>query len=51
LTVNINAYLNYKLNNVSGLEFSLGFPTIVRKSRPDGLTRGLVANLEYKIKF
>lgn len=51
LTVNLNAYLNYKLNKVSGLEFSLGFPTIVRKSRPDGLTRGLVANLEYKIKF
>lgn len=51
LTINLNAYLNYKLNSNSGFEFSLGFPTIVRKARPDALTRGLVANLEYKIKF
>lgn len=51
LTVNLNSYLNYRLNDASGLEFSIGLPTIVRESRPDGLTRGLVANLEYKIKF
>lgn len=51
LTVNANAYFNYQLNQKSALEFSLGFPLAVRKARPDGLTRGLVANLEYKIAF
>lgn len=51
LTINASGYLNYQLNQKSALEFSLGFPLIVRKVRPDGLTRGLVANVEYKIKF
>lgn len=51
LTINASGYLNYQLNQKSALEFSLGFPLIVRKVRPDGLTRGLVVNVEYKIKF
>lgn len=51
LTLNANVYLNYKLNATSGLELSLGSPLVVRKQRPDGLTRSFVANLEYKILF
>ena len=51
LTLNGNAYLNYQVNTRSSLELSLGMPLVVRDARPDGLTRGFVANLEYKIKF
>lgn len=51
LTLNGNLYFNYKLNNTSALELSLGSPFVVRDTRPDGLTRSFVANLEYKILF
>ena len=51
LTLNGNVYFNYKLNNTSALELSLGAPFVVRDVRPDGLTRSFVANLEYKILF
>ena len=51
LTLNANVYLNYKLSASSALEFSLGSPLVVRKQRPDGLTRSFIANLEYKILF
>jgi hypothetical protein len=51
LTLNGNAYLNYQVNTRNSIELSLGIPLVVRDARPDGLTRGFVANLEYKIKF
>lgn len=51
LTLNANLYFNYALNKTQSLEFSLGGPLVVRDIRPDGLTRGFVANLEYKISF
>jgi hypothetical protein len=51
LTLNANLYFNYWLNQTQSLEFSLGGPLVVRDVRPDGLTRGFVANIEYKIKF
>ena len=51
LTLNANLYFNYKLNQTQSLEFSLGGPLLVRDVRPDGLTRGFVANLEYKFLF
>ena len=51
LTLNANLYFNYALNQTQSLEFSLGGPLVVRDVRPDGLTRGCVANIEYKIKF
>lgn len=51
LTLNANLYFNYALNQTQSLEFSLGGPLVVRDVRPDGLTRGFVANLEYKISF
>lgn len=51
LTLNGNLLVNYQLNPKNTFEFSVGSPFIVRDNRPDGLTRTVVLNLEYKIKF
>lgn len=51
LTLNANLYLDYEINATNVLQFNVGFPFIVRESRPDGLTRSSIATLEYKIKF
>lgn len=51
LTLNGNIYLDYEINRKSIIQFNFGIPFIVRDSRPDGLTRSLIANLEYRIKF
>ncbi len=51
LTLNANVFFDYKLNSKSALEFSFGTPLVIRTSRPDGLTRSLVASLDYKISF
>ena len=51
LTLNANLYLDYELNKKSILQFNVGFPFIVRESRPDGLTRSSIATLEYRFRF
>lgn len=51
LTLNANAYLDYELNETSAVQLNLGVPLVVRETRPDGLTRGLVVNLEYRARF
>jgi hypothetical protein len=51
LTLNGNAYLDYELNSKSIIQLNVGVPFIVRDSRPDGLTRSFIANLEYRVKF
>ena len=51
LTLNGNAYFTYYINNKQALQLSLGAPFIVRDTRPEGLTRTFVANLEYNIHF
>jgi hypothetical protein len=51
LTLNGNVFLDYEINSKSNIQINLGIPFMVRDSRPDGLTRSLVANLEYRIKF
>jgi hypothetical protein len=51
LTLNVNAFFDYEINNRNYLQLNFGGPVVKRKSRPDGLTRSFVANLEYKIKF
>jgi hypothetical protein len=51
LTLNANAHVDVTLNNTSALQLSIGAPLVVRKARPDGLTRGFVAGIEYRIKF
>jgi hypothetical protein len=51
LTLNANLFLDYRINSTNGIELSLGTPFIVRKNRPDGLTRSFVAAIEYKFSF
>lgn len=51
LTLNGNIYFDYEIDRKNAIQLNLGMPFIVRDSRPDGLTRSLIANLEYRIKF
>lgn len=51
LTLNGNAYLDYEISNKSIIQFNIGLPFVVRDTRPDGLTRSFIANIEYKVKF
>jgi hypothetical protein len=51
LTLNGNTYIDYEFNSKNVIQLNLGMPFIVRNSRPDGLTRSFIANLEYRIKF
>lgn len=51
LTLNGNLLIQYQLNPKNAFEFSVGSPFVVRENRPDGLTRSIVLNLEYKIAF
>lgn len=50
LTLNLNVNLNYKLKE-DVVSFNLGFPVLVRKSRPDGLTRAFVSSVDYTYRF
>ena len=51
LTLNGNAYLDYEINSKNSFQLNVGMPFIVRENRPDGLTRGFIANIEYRIRF
>lgn len=51
LTLNGNLFLDYTLTKNSSLQLNMGVPFIVRDARPDGLTRGFIANLEYLFRF
>jgi hypothetical protein len=51
ITLNTNLYITYNINAKNALQLSIAAPAIVRKNRPDGLTRSLVANIEYRIFF
>lgn len=51
LTLNGNIYLDYEIKRKNIIQINMGMPFIVRDSRPDGLTRSFIANLEYRIKF
>ena len=51
LTINGNIIVSYKLNKKSYLETSIASPFVVRKERPDGLTRALTLGLSYKVNF
>jgi len=50
LTLNLNAYLQYKITSSNQVEFSLGVPVVSRESRPDGLSQFAIA-LEYVVNF
>jgi hypothetical protein len=51
LTININLFLDYNISQKSSLNLSLGSPIIVRKVRPDGLTRSFITSLSYNYSF
>lgn len=51
LTLNVNAYLDFEINKNSALQLNVGAPLVTRNTRPEGLTRSFITNLEYKIKF
>lgn len=50
-TINGNLITSYHINNQKSIELSLATPFVVRDIRPDGLTRGFVAAIQYKILF
>lgn len=50
-TLNGVVFIDYALNEKSALQLNIGTPFIIRKVRPDGLTRAFVLTLEYKHKF
>lgn len=51
LTLNANMYLDYEFNQKNALQINVGMPLIVRDARPDGLTRSVIINLEFRSKF
>ncbi|OXA72310.1 hypothetical protein B0A56_13760 [Flavobacterium columnare NBRC 100251 = ATCC 23463] len=51
LTLNGNIIANYKLGANSSIETSLAAPFIIRKVRPDGLTRALTFGVTFKQGF
>lgn len=51
LTINFNMTLAWKLARRDLMQLNVGFPVLVRKTRPDGLTRGFVAALDLKHAF
>lgn len=51
LTLNATFFLDYLINEQSGLQINFGAPLIVRESRPDGLTRHFIVTLEYRYNF
>ncbi len=51
LTLNAVFNMTYIINKHHNLELSAGMPLIVRKVRPDGLTRKFVVALEYHFNF
>lgn len=51
LTLNVNAYADFVIGNNGMLQLNFGMPLVVREARPDGLTRSLIVNLEYALRF
>lgn len=51
LTINLNAMIGYGINARNNLQLSAATPVLVRKERPDGLTRKFTAELNYQYSF
>ncbi|MBK5284548.1 MAG: hypothetical protein JJE25_04040 [Bacteroidia bacterium] len=51
LTLNVNGNANYNFSRRTGINFTCGFPIIVRKVRPDGLTRKIVLTAGFNFLF
>jgi hypothetical protein len=48
LTLNFNLLIAHKINKKNAFEISVAAPFVVRKIRPDGLTRALSIGVEYQ---
>lgn len=51
LTMNAGIIATKRFNNDNDLELIVASPFIVREVRPDGLTRSLVVNAQYRFRF
>ncbi|MER3330164.1 MAG: hypothetical protein RIF34_11340, partial [Candidatus Kapaibacterium sp.] len=51
LTFNIIAGLNYKVTDKHTFGLNIGFPLATREVRADGLTRALVASVDFKFNL
>lgn len=51
LTLNGNLYFDYALSGKHSIQLNAGMPFLVRTARPDGLTRGFIANVEFRVRF
>ncbi len=51
LTINSTFYLDYQLSEKSAIQVNTGMPFLVREARPDGLTRSIIFNVEYRFRF
>lgn len=51
VTLNGNLYVDYALSAQHALQFNVGVPFIVRDARPDGLTRGMIATIQYSYRI
>lgn len=51
LTLNGNFFVDYNLNINNTFQLNIGMPFITREARPDGLSRSVIATLEYRVKF
>ncbi len=51
LTLNTNFFWDYTISNNQSLQLNAGVPVYARPARPDGSTRNVVLNLEYRIAF
>lgn len=51
LTLNAVGFIDYTINAQHSLQLNGGVPFVVRKVRPDGLTRSFIVSLEYRFKF
>lgn len=51
LTFNGNLFFSYKFKEAHSIQLGYSTPFVVRKKRPDGLTRSYIVSLEYSFKF
>ncbi len=51
LTLNGTVHIDYEMNDKHSIQLNTGAPFVVRKERPDGLTRSFIATVEYRRKF
>ncbi len=51
LTVNAGIIATKRFRNENDLELIIAAPFVVRDIRPDGLTRSVVANIQYRFRF